>query len=130
MVDRSPFEVGRNIANSPGAVVLRTEVFELIRYTPQTPKVRSVPVLFVPPTINKFYAIDLASGRSLVEYLVGQGQQVFVMSWRNPQAVARRLERRHLRAGGPRRSGRGRTAHRVGPGGPHRHLRGRHPRLA
>jgi polyhydroxyalkanoate synthase subunit PhaC len=87
MVDRSPFELGRNIAVTPGAVVLRTEVFELIRYTPQTPQVRSVPVLFVPPTINKFYAIDLAPGRSLVQYLVGQGQQVFVMSWRNPQAV-------------------------------------------
>ena len=87
MVDRSPFEVGRNIAVTPGAVVLRTEVFELIRYTPQTPQVRAVPVLFVPPTINKFYAIDLAPGRSLVEYLVGRGQQVFVMSWRNPRAV-------------------------------------------
>jgi polyhydroxyalkanoate synthase subunit PhaC len=87
MVDRSPFELGRNIAVTPGAVVLRTEVFELIRYTPQTPQVRAVPLLFVPPTINKFYAIDLARGRSLVEYLVGQGQQVFVMSWRNPQAV-------------------------------------------
>jgi polyhydroxyalkanoate synthase len=87
MVDRTSFEVGHNIAVTPGAVVLRTEVFELIRYTPQTPQVRAVPLLFVPPTINKFYAIDLAPGRSLVEYLVGQGQQVFMMSWRNPQAV-------------------------------------------
>jgi polyhydroxyalkanoate synthase subunit PhaC len=87
MVDGTPFELGRTIAVTPGAVVLRTEVFELIRYTPQTPQVRAMPVLFVPPTINKFYAIDLAPGRSLVEYLVGQGQQVFVMSWRNPQAV-------------------------------------------
>jgi polyhydroxyalkanoate synthase len=87
MVDSEPFEIGRNIAATPGAVVLRTEVFELIRYTPQTPTVRAVPALFVPPTINKFYAIDLSPGRSMVEYLVGQGQQVFVMSWRNPQAV-------------------------------------------
>src|SRR6185436_6774404 len=81
------FELGRNIAVTPGAVVLRTEVFELIRYAPHTPQVRAVPVLFVPPTINKFYAIDLAPGRSLVVYLVGQCQQVFVMSRRNPQAV-------------------------------------------
>ncbi len=87
MVDSDPFEIGRNIAATPGAVVLRTKVFELIRYTPQTPTVRAVPALFVPPTINKFYAIDLAPGRSMVEYLVRQGQQVFVMSWRNPQAV-------------------------------------------
>ncbi|MGZ4611776.1 MAG: hypothetical protein ACXV1K_01145 [Kineosporiaceae bacterium] len=94
MVDRTPFELGRTIAVTPGAVVLRTEVFELIRYTPQTPQVRAVPVLFVPPTINKFYAIDLAPGRSMVEYPVGQGQQVIVMSWRNPQAV-----HAHLMAG-------------------------------
>ena len=87
MVDPTPFELGRNIAATTGAVVLRTEVFELIRYTPQTEQVRAMPLLFVPPTINKFYAIDLAPGRSLVEHLVGRGQQVFVMSWRNPQAV-------------------------------------------
>ncbi len=87
MVDPTGFELGRNIAASPGAVVLRTEVFELLQYTPTTPQVRAVPLLFVPPTINKFYAIDLAPGRSLVEYLVGTGQQVFVMSWRNPEAV-------------------------------------------
>ena len=87
MVDRTPFEIGRNIAVTPGAVILRTEVFELIRYAPRTPQVRRVPLLFVPPTINKYYAIDLAPGRSLVEYLVGQGEQVFVVSWRNPQAV-------------------------------------------
>ncbi|MDT4973389.1 MAG: poly[(R)-3-hydroxyalkanoate] polymerase subunit PhaC, partial [Pseudonocardiales bacterium] len=65
MVDRSAFEVGRNVATTPGAVVLRTEVFELIQYTPQTEQVREVPLLIVPPTINKFYAIDLAADRSL-----------------------------------------------------------------
>jgi polyhydroxyalkanoate synthase subunit PhaC len=84
MVDRSAFEVGRNIATTPGAVVLRSEVFELIQYAPQTEQVREVPVLLVPPTINKFYALDLAADRSLVEFLVREGQQVFVMSWRNP----------------------------------------------
>ena len=86
MVDSSAFEVGRNIAVTPGAVVLRTEVFELIQYRPQTEQVREVPLLLVPPTINKYYALDLAPGRSLAEYLVGGGQQVFVMSWRNPDA--------------------------------------------
>jgi polyhydroxyalkanoate synthase len=84
MVDGSGFEVGRNIAATPGAVVLRTEVFELIQYRPTTETVREVPVLIVPPTINRFYVLDLAPGRSLIEYLVGSGQQVFVMSWRNP----------------------------------------------
>ena len=86
MVDTSSFEVGRNIAVTPGAVVLRTEVLELIQYRPQTERVREVPLLIVPPTINKYYAIDLAPGRSLVEYLVQNGQQVFVISWRNPDA--------------------------------------------
>jgi polyhydroxyalkanoate synthase len=86
MVDKSPFEVGRTIAATPGAVVLRTDVLELIQYRPQTERVREVPLLIVPPTINKYYAIDLAPGRSLVEYLVRSGQQVFVISWRNPDA--------------------------------------------
>ena len=86
MVDRSAFEVGRNIAVTPGEVVLRTEVLELIQYRPQTGQVREVPLLIVPPTINKFYALDLAPGRSMVEYLVQNGQQVFVISWRNPGA--------------------------------------------
>jgi len=67
-------------------VVLRTEVCELIQYAPTTPTVRTVPLLLVPPTINKFYVLDLAPGRSLIEYLVHSGQQVFVLSLRNPDA--------------------------------------------
>ena len=86
MVDSASFQVGRNIAVTPGAVVLRTEMLELIQYRPQTEQVYEVPVLIAPPTINKYYALDLAPGRSLVEHLVQNGQQVFVISWRNPDA--------------------------------------------
>jgi poly[(R)-3-hydroxyalkanoate] polymerase subunit PhaC len=86
MVDTSKFEVGVNLATTNGAVILREEPFELIQYAPQTEEVRSVPLVLVPPMINKFYIADLAPGRSLIEYLVQQGQQVFVISWRNPEA--------------------------------------------
>ncbi len=86
MVDPSGYTVGGNLAATPGAVVLRTDMLELIQYAPQTPTVRRVPLLFVPPTINKFYVLDLAPDRSLIEHLVRSGQQVFVLSWRNPDA--------------------------------------------
>ncbi len=86
MVEPDAFEVGESLAITPGAVVLRTPVFELIQYQPQTPTVQAVPLLLVPPTINKYYITDLAPGRSMVEYLVSQRQQVFLMSWRNPDA--------------------------------------------
>jgi polyhydroxyalkanoate synthase subunit PhaC len=68
-------------------VVLRTDVFELIHYRQSTEQVREVPLLFVPPTINRYYILDIAPGRSMVEYLVGEGQQVFMISWRNPEAA-------------------------------------------
>jgi len=84
MVPPGAFTVGTDLATSPGAVVLRTPVYELIQYQPATETVRSLPLLIVPPTINKYYILDLAPGRSMIEYLVSQGQQVFVMSWRNP----------------------------------------------
>jgi poly[(R)-3-hydroxyalkanoate] polymerase subunit PhaC len=86
MVPPGAFAVGTDLAVTPGAVVLRTPWFELIQYQPSTATVRELPLLIVPPTINKYYILDLAPGRSLVEYLVSQGQQVFVMSWRNPDA--------------------------------------------
>jgi polyhydroxyalkanoate synthase len=86
MVAPDAFEVGRDLAVSPGAVVRRTEICELIQYEPTTPLVHSFPLVIVPPMINKFYITDLAPGRSLIEYLVGQGHQVFVISWRNPDA--------------------------------------------
>ena len=84
MVDTSKFQLGGNLAVSEGSVVMHTEVFELIQYRPTTAEVYETPLLIVPPTINKFYILDLAPGRSIVEYLVAQGHQVFVMSWRNP----------------------------------------------
>jgi polyhydroxyalkanoate synthase len=86
MVEPDAFEVGADLAVTPGSVVLRTPVFELIQYRPVTPEVRQVPLLIVPPVINKFYVMDLAPGRSMVEYLVSQGLQVFMISWRNPDA--------------------------------------------
>ena len=79
---RSPS--GEDLATTPGAVVFRTDVFELIQYRPTTETVRTVPLLMVPPTINKFYIADLAPGRSIVEHYLNAGQQVFMMSWRNP----------------------------------------------
>jgi polyhydroxyalkanoate synthase subunit PhaC len=86
MVQADAFEVGRDLAVSPGAVVRRTEICELIQYEPSSPLVNRFPVVVVPPTINKFYITDLAPGRSLIEYLVSQGHQVFAISWRNPDA--------------------------------------------
>ena len=84
MVEPDAFEVGVDLAVTPGSVILRTPVFELIQYRPATPSVRQVPLVIVPPVINKFYVMDLAPGRSMVEYLVGRGLQVFMISWRNP----------------------------------------------
>jgi polyhydroxyalkanoate synthase len=86
MVEPDAFEVGKDLALTQGAVVYRTEKFELIQYQPATEMVHRYPLLIVPPMINKFYLIDLAPGRSMVEYLVSQGHQVFVISWRNPDA--------------------------------------------
>jgi polyhydroxyalkanoate synthase subunit PhaC len=86
MVDPGAFEVGKDLAVTPGAVVHRTDIFELIQYQPVTASVYQYPVLIVPPMINKFYIVDLAPGRSMVEYLVGEGHQVFAISWRNPDA--------------------------------------------
>ena len=85
-VDTSSFVLGQNLAATPGAVVHRTEVFELIQYAPTTEMVREVPIMIVPPTINKYYAWDLSPGRSIIEWFTAQGMQVFTLSWRNPTA--------------------------------------------
>jgi polyhydroxyalkanoate synthase subunit PhaC len=84
MVEPSAFEVGKDLAITPGSVVYRTEMFELIQYAAATDRVNKYPLLIVPPMINKFYITDLAAGRSMTEYLVGEGHQVFAISWRNP----------------------------------------------
>jgi polyhydroxyalkanoate synthase subunit PhaC len=89
MVDTRPFKKGVTIAATRGAVIHRTEVFELIRYTPQSDTVYERPILMVPPQVNKYYALDLTPGRSLYEYLVQRGIQVFGISWRNPKRAQR-----------------------------------------
>lgn len=89
MVEADAFTLGENVAATPGSVVLRTEVFELIQYRPQTEQVHAVPLLMVPPVINKYYVMDIAPGRSMIEYFLQQGQQVFAISWRNPTAAQR-----------------------------------------
>ena len=84
MVDRTAFEVGRNVAATPGDVVFRNEVLELLQYKPQSAEVYEIPLMIVPPQINKYYVLDLSPGNSFVNYAVKQGFQVFMVSWRNP----------------------------------------------
>ena len=87
MVRQDAFTVGETVAATAGSVVFRAEEFELIQYAPRTEKVWSVPLLIVPPVVNKFYILDISPGRSMIEYLVDQGVQVFTISWRNPTAA-------------------------------------------
>ncbi len=82
--DTSAFEVGKNIAITPGKVVFQNELLQLIQYQPSTEKARTVPLLIVPPWINKFYILDLAPKKSFIKYVVEQGFTVFVVSWVNP----------------------------------------------
>ena len=88
-VDSTPFVVGENLATTTGSVVFEHPVLELIQYAPTTKNVRARPVLVVPPQINKFYVYDLTPEKSIVKYLLDQGFQVFVVSWRNPTAEQR-----------------------------------------
>ena len=81
--DEAAFEVGRNVATTPGAVVYQNELVQLIQYAPTTPQVGSRPLMLVPPCINKFYIMDLQPENSLVAYAAAQGHTVFMVSWRN-----------------------------------------------
>jgi polyhydroxyalkanoate synthase len=85
-VDRSSFELGKNIAATPGRVVLRNDLMELIAYEPQTETVFAQPIVYSPPWINKYYVMDLAPGRSFIEFAVQRGFTVFAISYRNPDA--------------------------------------------
>src|SRR5690349_1560092 len=83
-VDTSGFEVGRNLAATPAKVVFRNELMELLQFEPQTEQVHANPVLCSPPWINKYYVMDLAPGRSFIEYAVQHGRTVFAISYVNP----------------------------------------------
>jgi polyhydroxyalkanoate synthase len=93
-VDTSAFKVGENLATTPGAVVFRNELLELIQYAPSTADVRRRPLMVTPPQINKYYSMDLSPDKSMVKFLLESGIQTFCVSWRNPTAKERdwRLE--------------------------------------
>ncbi len=95
-------EVGRNLAVTPGKVVFRNDLMELIQYSPTTDLVHEIPVLFSPPWINKYYVMDLAPGRSLVEWAVQHGHTVFLISYRNPDETMRNVRMDDYLLSGPR----------------------------
>ena len=84
MTDESAFELGKNLATTPGSVVFQNELFQLIHFKPMTEKVNDRPVLIIPPCINKYYILDLSEHNSYVRYCLEQGNNVFIISWRNP----------------------------------------------
>lgn len=89
LADKSAFTVGKNLATTPGEVVFRNHMFELIQYTPSTEKVHETPLIIFPPWINKFYILDLKDQNSLIKWIVDQGYTLFVVSWANADATYR-----------------------------------------
>ncbi|MFG2000598.1 PHA/PHB synthase family protein [Spirillospora sp. NPDC048911] len=89
MVDPTAFQLGKDLAATPGRVVLRNRIIELIQYEARTPTVHTVPMLLSPPWVNKFYVADLAPGRSVVQWLIEHGHTVFSLSYRNPDRAMR-----------------------------------------
>lgn len=92
MTNNNAFRVGEDIANTPGDVVFKNELFELIQYRPLTEKVNATPMLIVPPFVNKYYILDLREKNSMVRWLLNQGHSVFMISWRNPGAAQKETE--------------------------------------
>jgi len=86
MIEPNAFEVGKDLALTPGKVIFRNRLVEILHYTPTTEKVHATPILIVTPWINKFYILDLTPKKSMIKYLVDQGFSVFVTSWKNPTA--------------------------------------------
>ncbi len=88
MTDPADFQLGKNLATTPGAVVFRNRLLELIHYAPTADRVRPVPIIIVTPWINKFYVLDLTPKKSMVRFLLDQGFDVYITSWKNPGADA------------------------------------------
>jgi len=101
MTDDDAFEIGRNLATTPGAVIYENPLMQLIQYSPLTEKVAQKPLLIVPPCINKFYIMDLQPQNSLVRFIVEQGFTVFLISWKNPKESEARTTWDHYLEQGP-----------------------------